>query len=381
MKELINASLLISGTAIGAGLLALPLMSVNLGLEISSAVIIFMIFIAYQSSMMALDLNQLTDKPDSIVEMSRKLSGKGACMISLLSFYMLSISLLTAYFAGITDSIRIFCSVKSNLLIVPFCGLGLFIILCLKSDVFSRLNSILVVILLAAITISLIKIHSSQEVQFPQVSCNASEIFAFLPIIFTSFGVQNICPYIYDYLNKDRKKINLAFLLGIIISAIVYIIWISFVFENVLSRDIVFFEKLQNHRVSAGELVKFLCESSDSSFIDITFKILSLFAMITSAIGIGLGLLKSIQETITPSRKLAGAIICIIPMIIVMITPNTFISVLSFGGIIATVFVIFMPYYLLYKNGKLTEIKKKIFYHVCLIFGAIVAVCELLQRI
>lgn len=157
-------------------------------------------------------------------------------------------------------------------------------------------------------------------------------------------------------------------------------VWISFVFENVLSRDLLFFEKLQNHQVSAGELIKFLCESSDNSYMDILFKTLSLFAIITSAIGIGLGLLKSIQETIAPSRRLAGAVICIIPMTIVMITPNTFISVLSFGGIIATIFVIFMPYYLLSKNGKLSRIKQKIFYNICLIFGITVVVCELIQR-
>lgn len=189
MKEIVNASLLVSGTAIGAGLIALPLMSVNLGIEISSAIIIFMIFIAYQSSMMTLDLNQLTDKPDSIVEMSRKLSGKGACIIALISFYVLSLALLTAYFAGITDSIKIFFDIKSDLLTVPLCGLGLFAILCLKSGAFSRLNSILVITLLIAIAISLMKIHTSQEFKFPEIICSKSEFFGFLPVIFTSFGV------------------------------------------------------------------------------------------------------------------------------------------------------------------------------------------------
>ena len=377
MKAVINASLLVAGTAIGAGLIALPLMAVNLGIGLASIIILAMIFIAYQASMMTLDLNELAGKPDSIVEMSKNLSGRGAFSVTLLSFYLLSISLLTAYFSGITDSVKIFFDIKNDFFVVPFCGLGLCAILCLKPVAFSRLNSILVAILLMAITVSLVKIHAFHKITFPKTICNKSEFFAFLPVIFTSFGVQNICPYIYNYLNGDRKKINLAFFIGIAIPAAVYIIWIAFVFENILSRDLTFFEKLQNHQVSAGELVKFLCESSQNSFIDVSFKILSLFAIITSAIGIGLGLMKSIQEMITPSPRLASAIICFIPTVIVLIAPNIFISVLSFGGIIATIFVVFTPYYLLYKNGKCN----KYAYTTCLIFGIMVAVSELLQRI
>ena len=379
MKEIINASLLISGTAIGAGLIALPIMAANLGVKISLAFVIAMVFVAYQSSMMTLDLNDLNGKSDSIVEMSNKLSGRGAFLVTLLSFYMLSISLLTAYFAGITDSIVTFFSIKNSSLAALLCGLGLYAILYLKSEAFSKLNSVLVVILLIVIMISLIKIHTSQKVIFPQAVLSKSEFFAFLPIIFTSFGVQNICPYIHHYLKKDRKKINLSFLIGIIIPAIVYIVWIYFVFENILSRDIIFFERLQNHQVSAGELVKFLCESSNSALIDVVLKILSLFAMITSAIGIGLGLVKSINEIAAPSPRLAGIIVCIIPVMIVLITPDTFISVLSFGGIIATIFVIFTPYFLLFKHK--TGTKMKIKYNICLACGVIIAACELLRHI
>lgn len=379
MKELINASLLVAGTAIGAGLIALPLMSANFGVEISLAIIIFMIFIAYQSSMMTIDLNELNGKSNSIVEMSKKMSGNRAFFICLTSFYMLSISLLTAYFSSITDSVKIFFTIDNSLAVVPFCGLGLFIILCLRSKVFARLNSFLVITLLAVIALSLAKIHATRAFEFPIVTCSKSEVFAFLPVIFTSFGVQNICPYIYNYLNKDRKKVNKAFLIGIIIPAIIYVIWIAFVFENILSRDVTFFEKLQLHQVSAGELVKFLCESSNSLFMDIAFKALSLLAIITSAIGIGLGLQKSIQETITPSGKLSGAIICIVPIVIALLIPNAFITVLSFGGIIATVFVIFMPYYLLYIKGGIK--RKNIAYNICLMFGIIVVLCELLQKL
>ena len=382
MKELLNASFLICGTAIGAGLIALPLMAANLGIQTTIAIVIFMVFIAYQSSMMTLDLNEREGRSVSIVEMSKIMSGRGAFGICLLSFYALSLSLLTAYFSGVADSLKVFLNIENGKLIAPLCGLGLFAILCLNLKIFMRLNTFLVVILLSAIAVSLAKIHISGETfALPEIAFDRTAFFSFLPIIFTSFGVQNICPHIYEYLNGDRRKINQAFLIGIIVPAIIYIIWIYFVFENILARDRIFFTKLQQHQIAVGELIKFLCESSDSLFMEISFKILSLFAIVTSAIGIALGLLKSVQETISSSRKITGAIICAIPLILVLCVPNAFISVLSFGGMIATIFVIFIPYHLLRKSGGIGDkSERRIAYKICLLFGAVVVLCELLNQ-
>ncbi len=377
MKKLLHAIFLISGTAIGAGLIALPLTAVNLNMTTLFVVVAFMIFFAYRSSMMTIDLIELHKKSASIVELSKKMAGRNEFLISLTScFYTLSFSLLTVYFAGAADSLGAFLNLDINFLI-PICALLLFAILGLKTHVFSKINSVLVVILMVAIVSSMINIltKTTNYQQIP-ASFNCSEIFTFLPIIFTSFGVQNVCPNVYEYLDGDRKKINLAFFVGILIPAVVYVAWISCVFQNVLATDVNFFQKLQEHQVSAGELTKFLCESSNSAYMENFFKILSLFAIATSAIGIGVGLLKSIREIINSSHKTASAIICVVPALSAILIPNAFINILSFGGMIATVFVIFMPYYLLHKNNReeLADI-------ICLIFGIIIVICEIAQML
>nr|MCR5225528.1 hypothetical protein [Alphaproteobacteria bacterium] len=166
-----------------------------------------------------------------------------------------------------------------------------------------------------------------------------------------------------------------AFIIGIIIPAIVYVVWIYCVFENIATRDVLFFGKLQNHQVSVGELIQFLCTSSDSIFMEITLKVLSMFAIATSAIGCGLGLRKSLQEMMHErrySRTISSMIICLVPILAGIIIPNAFINVLSFGGMIATVFVIFVPYYLLKINGHFENA-----YDLCFICGVIIVLCEL----
>lgn len=380
MKKLLNAIFLISGTAIGAGLIALPLTSVNLGTNILVAIIFFMVFVAYKTSMMTVDLNAANGKSASIVDLSRSISGEKAFIISMISFYTLSFSLLSVYFSGIANTLSSFFDFNDNFIII-ICGFLLFFILNLKYSAFSKLNSILVVSLLVIILSAIIQIHTKETSIMTSVyvvpqSISASEIIAFLPIIFTSFGVQNICSHIFESLNKDRGKIKIAFLIGILIPAVVYIIWNSCVFENILAGDVQFFQKLQNHQISVGELIQFLCKSSENMYMEIFFKILSLFAIITSAVGIGLGLKKSIEESVTSSKYMASAVVCGIPVALCMAVPNAFINILSFGGMIATVFVIFVPYYLLKKR-----LKQRMDFgdDLCLVFGVMIVLCELVR--
>lgn len=375
-KNLLNAIFLISGTAIGAGLIALPLTAVNFGVGISTAIICLAIFITYQSSMMTIDLNEANQSPASIVDLSRNLSGKKAFLISMASFYALSFSLLMVYFSGIASTLCSFFDLNNNVVVI-ISSLALFGVLNLKYSQFSKLNSSLVIILLAIIVTFIFQmqtVKTTKTVSYePQI--NLKEIATFLPIIFTSFGVQNICSNIYEHLNKNRKQIQRAFLIGILIPALVYIAWTSSVFENIISQDVSFFEKLQNHQVSVGELIKFLCDSSNNVYMEKFFKILSLFAISTSAIGIGLGLKKSIEETITSSSCVASTVVCLIPAIVCITIPDAFIKILSFGGMIATMFVIFVPYYIKRQLGH----RMGFGYNLCLVYGLLVVVCEIFQ--
>lgn len=89
-----------------------------------------MVFIAYKTSMMTIDLNDANEKSASIVdlnknksgigfystnrrsvsivELSKNISGQKAFLISMASFYSLSFALLAVYFSGITNTLGSF---------------------------------------------------------------------------------------------------------------------------------------------------------------------------------------------------------------------------------------------------------------------------------
>ena len=85
----------ITGTSIGAGLIALPMTVVNLGTVSFGVMIAIMVWLAYQSSCMTTQLNIARKTPVSIVELSRQHGGKMLFAVTLSSFYLLFFGLLT----------------------------------------------------------------------------------------------------------------------------------------------------------------------------------------------------------------------------------------------------------------------------------------------
>ena len=372
MKKLINSIFLVSGTAIGAGLIALPLSAANIGIFYASIISLISFFVAYQTSCIAINLCSYLGKGASIVYLSEKISGKAAFLISITTFYILSFALLGVYFFGTADILRYFSQTIDNRVLIVLCSVLFYFLFSLKSKYFNTISSALFGVLIICILFVMFSFYNnSNTVPIFNNNLSVRDFFYFLPVIFTSFGVQNVCPYIFTYLENDVKRVKKAFFIGTMIPAVVYVCLIYLTLNFAYTTDISFFNKILAHNVSAGELVNFLCKISKSNLLSIFFKILTLFAIITSAMGIGIGLICSFKE-IMKNSVLIRIIVVLIPTITIFSFENTFVGILSFGGVIATVFVIFMPLYLSYKINKQSLLSVKSI--VCLIFGVLVAI-------
>ncbi|MDR1208663.1 MAG: hypothetical protein LBJ89_04920 [Holosporales bacterium] len=374
VNRFLSTVFLISGTAIGAGVIALPLAAANLNFIQVAVFIVIGFFVAYYSSCMAVRLSQHVGKGTGIAELSKQLGGKFTFTLSIVTFYILSLALLSAYFAGLTDTLGSFFNIPSTY-VTLLCGVGLMLMLLLNVRLFDRLNAILFLILIASlvfITFSVSKFNAN----YFDMSLKNRGLACFLPIVFTSFGVQNVCAHVCNYLELDIKKIQSAFKIGIIIPALIYFAWIVTVIVSIQSSDVEFFERMKNQQVGVGELVSFLCGNTTYPITGTIFKLLTFSAMATSAIGIGIGLLDSIRETYIPEKRLALSLVVLIPVIVAIFYPSTFVQILSFGAMIATFWVIFIPYYLLQKIDKKSAYSLK--HILCLLFGIAVFVCEFL---
>ena len=375
MSKFVNSVFLISGTAIGSGLISLPISAAKLGMKWTFAIILLAFLVAYKTSCLTIDLIKKQGRALTIVELSNKISGNVAKSISMISLYALSLALLCAYFAGTSSILSNFFELNQTVSIIA-CIVIFSILFLIRSRAFNKLNSGMVFILLALIIGSVFTMSpSSDGINNIDISGNFALLMPFLPIIFTSFGVQNVCPFVAQHMGLENiKDIKKAFLIGTLIPAIVYALWIYAVLTRIYVFDNELYVKILNGGVEVGELVQSLCNSAQFEFESAILKLLSLFAILTSAAGTGIGLISSLKETMLRQNKLLISLIVIgIPAFLTLAVPNAFIRILSFGGMIATTFVIFMPVYLnskISRNISITNV-------ACLIFGVLVVIAEI----
>lgn len=368
-RSFLNTIFLVIGTAIGTGLIALPLTAVNLGMSTIILTMLTGLFVAYQTSCIALLLNKKAGKGTSIVELGRTFSGNSMAFFASLIFHLLFFALLSVYFSGATELLCSFIGSKSYSLIACLCGIGFYGIFSCNFRSIGLLNSLLSIVLISTIAFILFHVRDFESLSF-QSKSSSRELYAFLPIILTSFGVQNVIPRIYDELEGNEKKIKQVLAIGLIITAIIYLAWILTVLISIHNTDGFFLQKMQQHEVNAGELILFLCDRANCSATAAIFKLLTFSAIVTSAIGVGLGLFYSIQESLIRSPRLALILITFIPTLTTILIPNAFIKILSLGAVIVTLFVIFIPYALLMKtNPRKTRHPKFLF---CVLFGLVI---------
>jgi tyrosine-specific transport protein len=170
-------------------------------------------------------------------------------------------------------------------------------------------------------------------------------------------------------LDGNVKKAQRAFLVGILIPTLIYFLWIFTVSNYLRNADFQFFNQMIQGTVSPGMLVQKLCSVVGIPWMDTMFKLISLLAILTSAIGIGIGICISLREEQTKINP--QILVVIIPCIVNLTFQNAFLKILSFGGAIATVFVIFIPIYLKRKKANITLQDT-----LCCLFGLLVISLE-----
>lgn len=338
----------------------------------TAIIIAITFFVAYKTSCMTIELMKEKGKALTIVELSYEISGVRARFLSMLSLYILSFSLLCVYFVGVNSTLNQFLGINSTILCI-----GVFAsFFILKPSAFGKINTVMVFILfgLIACVIFFSMFNIPKNILANNFDFSATSLF--MPIIFTSFGVQNVCPFVAKQIGLENlKSIKMAFLIGILIPAIIYIFWIYVILGRVYEYDLGLYNQIISEGVDVGVLVASLCESAKFEIETLILKLLTLFAILTSAAGIGIGLISSLREVLGKKYRIATSLlIALIPAVLAISIPNAFMNILSFGGMIATIFVIFMPLYLKYKVGPSKDIGSKI---ICFIFGSIIVLVEL----
>lgn len=397
MQKKFGAILLVAGTCIGSGMIALPMVLTKLGLVPSILLMLFMWFIMYYTSLINLELNLQAGRGLSLGALGRLFSGRTAELIGTVSLKLLSYSLLAVFIYGGSSIVQELMASKMTLKfsfgnIATCYTLITVAILLLPIKLIDYVNRLLFVGLLAVVAILLTGLAITVSwSDLPLFSAHYSDPLtwvALIPVVFTSFGFQVIFHTLTNYCNKNAKMLKQAFLWGSLIPAIVYILWSCSIMSAVYHDNPVFYQQMASGKAEVGELIQVLGSIAKWQSVQLLIWWISLFAIATSVLGVGVGLcdsLKGMMSTTVPNRgvrNVLAAVITVLPAYLVVVyVPNAFLAVLGFAGMILAIIAILLPAYLLWQSKSedlhYKELGKKLLTWLSVGVGVAVIFCEL----
>jgi len=358
-NKLLGAILLISGTTIGAGMLALPVMTGFGGFSPSIIQLFFCWLYMLGASFLYLEVNMAFKGEKNLISLSEKTLGKWAKIVAWVAYLLLLYSLTAAYIAG---SAGIFSKAVHSVtgfflpayiaplpLIIFF---GLFIYMGAKSA--DYVNRILMLGLFIAYII--LSFYMPKHVEFNLLShFDFKASFLAVPVIITSFGYNIILPTLTTYLDHNRKKLALSIIIGSIIPLLIYILW-EFLTLGVVP---LFGEYSLKAAYIKGEsstepLIFILKNVLKKPWIGNIASLFSFCAIITSFIGVSLSLADFLRDGLKIKRSHGGRLIAVLltyvpPLLFVLYYPRAFITALQYAAIFVAIILCIFPALMAYK--------------------------------
>lgn len=393
MHKQIGSIMLVAGTCIGSGMIALPMVLAKLGLIPSIGLMLIIWAIMYYTSLVNIELNLQAGYGLSLGNLGRRFSGRGAQMLGLLSLTVLSYALLAVFIYGGSSIIqKLLGSTVYLSTIASWYAVTVMLVLLLPIGFVDYVNRLLFVGLLAVVAVLIAGLTSFINwSNLPLISQGYTKLAVWrslLPVVFTSFGFQVIFHTLTNYCDNNPKILKRAFFWGSLIPALVYIVWTSSVLSLVYNQDSSFYAQMVNGTVEVGDLVKELSTIARWPLVQVLIWTISLLAILTSVVGVGIGLCDSLKNMLKIYinypllRSIIASVLTVLPAYAIAIyVPNAFITVLGFVGMILAVIAILLPIYLLY-TAKLTkvyykEVKNNVLLFLSVMAGIIIICCEI----
>lgn len=341
MKHVFGGALLVAGTSIGAGMLALPVVTAAGGFF--PAILIYLLCWLFMTStgLLILELCLKLPPDSNLVTMATNYLGPigkwAAWALYLFLFYCLSI----AYVSGGGEIVRSWVGSElwfSQIFFVVV--LGCFVYFGAK--VVDKINLFLMAGLIVSYLAFLYFGAPLVNFKFFERSDWGASFLA-LPVIFTSFSYQGIIPSLTSYLKRDPRKVRLAIIGGTTLTFCIYLIW-EFLILGIVSHD-----SLIQAKEMGKTAIEPLKEHMAVKNVHVIGRAFGFFAITTSYLGVTLGLFDFLADSLGLVKKgmrkfLIAMITFLPPLMIAQVNPSLFIIALSFaGGIGCALLLGFMP--------------------------------------
>lgn len=349
--------LLLTGSCIGAGMLALPIMTGLSGFYPSLIAFFGAWAFMTLTALLLVEVNGRYSRRVNLITMVGQTLGNKGKFFCWLLYLFLFYSLLLAYIAGI-GSLAAKISQQYFGLILPDWGGSLFFVVLFGWVVYlgtrpvDLWNRFLMAGKIAAF-LGLVFL-GARHVQGTLLERSAPEYALYaLPILIISFGFHNMIPSLTDYLKNDLKRVRQSILLGGLFALAIYLVWQIIVLGIVpFGGDNGIVSIYKEGEEATQALIGFL----GSSWISYFATLLGFFAILTSFLAQALSLSHFLADGLKANWRKHEEVWLVVltllpPLLLAILFPNIFLDALNFaGGVCAVILFGIMPVLMVWKG-------------------------------
>lgn len=354
MNKTVGSTLLVAGTMIGAGMLAMPLTSAGIGFGFTLVLLLGLWALLTFSALLFVELYQTAESDAGIGTLAEQYFSKAGRIVATAVLIIFLYALIAAYVSGggslLKDLLPESFGDKVSILLFTVI-FGSFIIIGTHSV--DKINRVLFFVMLAVFAIVLILMLP--EIKFDNLMATPIDnalIISASPVFFTAFGFHGSIPSLNKYLGGNVKALRFSILVGSAITLCAYILW-QLSTHGLLTQNE--FLQILKEDATLNGLVKATFAITGSNVIASAVKLFSTLALITSFLGVGLGLLECIEDllkrsfNVTAGRISLGLLTFIPPLVFALFYPEGFILALGYAGQMFAFYAVVLPVSLVWK--------------------------------
>lgn len=348
-NRLVGATLLVSGTTIGAGMLALPVTTGLAGiipsLIVMTAIWLFMMLTAFY----LLEVNLRVKEESNLILMIHMTLGRPGEVVAWIVYLLLLYSLTASYMVGCSQILRDFLNQLVFLEIPEWVGpVSIFVIFAVLvyfgTQVVDFLNRFfmfgLVVAYVGIVGFGCCKVAPEMWSYF-----DWKFLLPSVSVVLTTFGYHIIIPTLTTYLEHDSRLLKKAIFIGSLIPYVVYVLW-QLVVMGVVP---VYGEYSLTEAAQQGIQVTFFLQALLANpWVGVAVRLFAFFAMITSLLGVSLSLSDFLADGLKIKKTHLGKSFIVLltfvpPLLFALFYPQGFILALKYAGICVVIILAILP--------------------------------------
>ncbi|MFN0064885.1 MAG: amino acid permease [Chlamydiales bacterium] len=355
-NRLVGAILLVSGTTIGAAMLALPVTTGLGGLGPSIAIMTVVWLFMLLTAFYLLEVNLRMKGESNIISMVGKTLGRWGQIVSWLIYLLLLYSLIAAYMVG--------CSQILSDLFDPILTLTLpgwiwpvILFVCFSCFIYFGTEAVdcinrPLMVGLAITFLSLIFMGLPHVKPALLQHVDWQHLLPSLAVVATTFGFHIIIPTLTTYLEHDTRLLKRALFIGSLIPYILYVIWAILVMGIIP----VIGSPSLNEAAATGMQVTFALKLIlNNRWIGMATRGFALFAIITSLLGVSLSLSDFLADGFRIEKRSWGKPLVVLltfipPLLFTLFFPKGFVLALQYAGIFVIILLALLPGCMVWKE-------------------------------